>query len=65
VVCGARSFQYIYENTFDISKLSRTGPIMEEQCRGLFIRWVKETGRDVILEREPSIDTRPWGDSTT
>jgi tRNA(adenine34) deaminase len=50
VVCGARSFQYIYENTFDARRLSRVGPILEEPCRELFVRWARETGRDAILD---------------
>jgi len=52
VVCGAHSFKYIYENTFDKSKLSKRGPIMEEACKGIFIKWLKETGREFILEAE-------------
>jgi tRNA(adenine34) deaminase len=52
VICGARSFQYIHENTFDTGRLTKIGPIMEEECRGIFVRWIKETGRDAILERE-------------
>ncbi|MCL5958054.1 MAG: nucleoside deaminase, partial [Chloroflexi bacterium] len=52
VVCGARSFKYIYEDTFNPSRIARLGPIMEEECRGILIRWLKETGRDFILEFE-------------
>jgi tRNA(adenine34) deaminase len=52
VVCGARSFKYVYEDTFDPSRLSRRGPIMEEECRGIFIRWLKDTGREFILDAE-------------
>jgi hypothetical protein len=52
VVCGARSFKYIYENTFNKLKLSKFGPIMEEECRGLFIKWLREIGRHDILEVE-------------
>jgi len=52
VVCGARSFKYLYQDTFDPSRLSRRGPIMEEECRGIFIRWLKETGREFILDAE-------------
>lgn len=52
VVCGARSFPYIYENTFNSASLTKIGPTMEEECRGIFIRWIKETGRDLILEGE-------------
>ncbi|HLF76522.1 MAG TPA: nucleoside deaminase [Dehalococcoidia bacterium] len=52
VVCGASSFKYIYENTFDSAKLSKVGPIMDEECRGIFVKWLRETGRDFILEAE-------------
>ena len=52
VVCGARSFKYIYEDTFNPSRLFKLGPIMEDECRGIFITWLKETGRDFILEFE-------------
>ena len=52
IVCGARSFKYIYESTHNPSRLSRHGPIMEEECRGIYVRWLKETGRDFILEAE-------------
>ncbi|HEY7466514.1 MAG TPA: nucleoside deaminase [Dehalococcoidia bacterium] len=50
VVCGARSFRFVYENTFDTGHLTKVGPIMEEECRGIFVRWVKETGREFILD---------------
>lgn len=52
VVCGASSFKYIYENTFNTSNLSRLGPIMEDECKAIFIKWIKETGREFILEAE-------------
>ena len=52
VVCGARSFKYVYENTFNKSNLKKIGPIMEEECRGVFIMWLKKTGRESILEAE-------------
>ncbi len=52
VVCGARSFKYIFEDTFNPSRLSKSGPIMDDECRGIFVRWIKETGRDFILEAE-------------
>ncbi len=53
IVAGARGFRFIYENTFDSSKLVRAGPVMEEECRGLFIRWLQETGREFTLEPGP------------
>jgi tRNA(adenine34) deaminase len=49
VVCGAKSFKYIYEETFKPSRLIVEGPIMTNECRGIFIKWVRETGRDFIL----------------
>ncbi len=52
VVSGARSFKYILEDTFDPSRLVKSGPVMEDKCRGIFIKWIRETGRDFILEAE-------------
>jgi tRNA(adenine34) deaminase len=52
IVCGARSFKYIYENQFNPSRLSSLGPVMEKECRDIFVRWLKETGRDFVLEAE-------------
>jgi len=52
VVCGASSFKYIYENTFNKSNIRKIGPIMEEECKGIFIKWLKETGREFVLESE-------------
>ena len=52
VVCGGRSFKYIYEVTFNASNLVRVGPIMDEECREIFIRWLRTTGRAFILEHE-------------
>jgi tRNA(adenine34) deaminase len=46
VVCGARSFRFIHNNTFDPRKLIRVGPVMEEECEGVFVKWIRETGRD-------------------
>lgn len=52
VVCGGRSFKYIYEVTFNTSNLPKLGPIMDQECREIFIRWLKKTGRTFILEHE-------------
>lgn len=52
VICGARSFKYIFESTFDPANLPKLGPIMEEECRGIFIKWLKETDREFIIEAE-------------
>lgn len=58
VICGAKSFNYIYEETFSPSRITLEGPIMSEECRGLFIRWVKETGRDFILNDDEPLRTK-------
>jgi tRNA(adenine34) deaminase len=50
VVCGARSFKYIYENTFNKSRLSKSGPIMEKDCRNIFIKWLKDKELYEIIE---------------
>ncbi len=52
VICGARSFKYIYEKTFNKSRLTQLGLIMEKECRGIFINWCKKIGRYDILEAE-------------
>ena len=52
VVCGGRSFKYIYEVTFNTSNMPKLGPIMDQECREIFIRWLKKTGRTFILEHE-------------
>jgi tRNA(Arg) A34 adenosine deaminase TadA len=52
VVCGSRSFAYIYNETFNPSRLITEGPIMNDECRGIFIQWVKETHREFILGNE-------------
>ena len=52
VVCGAKSFEYIYDDTFNPSQLVTVGPIMTDECRDIFIRWAKETGREFILGDE-------------
>jgi tRNA(adenine34) deaminase len=52
VVCGARSFKYIYEVTFNPSNLPKVGPIMDQDCRDIFVRWIKDRGLTFILERE-------------
>jgi tRNA(adenine34) deaminase len=49
VVCGAKSFKYIYEEMFSPSRILIEGPIMSDECRGIFIKWVKKPGYDFIL----------------
>lgn len=52
VICGARSFKYIYEVTFDRSRLEKIGPTMNQECRDVYVRWLKRRGLDMILEYE-------------
>lgn len=52
VVSGATSFKHIYENTFNPSRLTRVGPIMQNECRGIFIKWLKDSNHNHILEYE-------------
>ncbi len=52
VICGARSFKYIHDVTFNPSNLQKVGPIMDQECRDLFVRWIERTGRTFILEHE-------------
>ena len=50
VICGAKSFDYIYKETFDPSHLNAVGPIMNDECQNIFIEWAKKTGREFILK---------------
>ncbi len=52
VVCGARSFKYIYEVTFNPANLVKTGPTMDEECRDIYVRWLQRRGLNVILDYE-------------
>lgn len=52
VVCGARSFKYIYEVTFNPANLPKIGPIMDQECRDLYVRWIRDSGKKMILEYE-------------
>ncbi len=52
VVCGARSFKYIYEVAFNPSNLPKVGPIMDEQCRDIYVQWLRRKGLNMILEYE-------------
>src|SRR5262249_2663691 len=54
VVCGARSFRYIYEVTFDPAQLEKCGPSMGVECREIYVRWLRRRGFDAILEYEAS-----------
>jgi tRNA(adenine34) deaminase len=52
VVCGARSFKYISEVTFNPANLLKAGPVMDRECREIFVRWLEATGRTFVLDRE-------------
>ena len=52
VVSGAQTFVWVAETRFNKSNLVREGPIMEEECRSIFIEWLKKNERFEILERE-------------
>jgi len=50
VICGAKSFKFIYEDTFNPSHVITEGPIMNDECRDIFVKWAKKTNREFILE---------------
>jgi len=50
VVCGARSFKYIYEVDFDKAKLLKNGPIMEDNCREIYVKWLHDKGLNNIID---------------
>ncbi len=52
VISGCRTFKWILENRFDKKNLEKVGPIMEEQCRNLFLEWARRNDRTEILEKE-------------
>jgi tRNA(Arg) A34 adenosine deaminase TadA len=52
VVCGAHPFNYIRDVTFNESNLPKVGPVMNEDCREIFVRWLETTGRTFILDYE-------------
>ena len=52
IIFGARSFNWVTKVRFAATNLERIGPISEQDCRTLFIRWLEETGRTEILDAE-------------
>jgi len=50
VVSGARSFRYIYEVDFDKTKLLKSGPIMEDECKDIYVKWINDKGLNNIIE---------------
>ena len=62
VVCAARSVRWVPEVRFNPANISLVGPFenMEEECRGLYLDWLKNMGRaDVLAKSEPWPDTQP------
>jgi tRNA(adenine34) deaminase len=52
VVSGARSFNWIKNTRFNHSNLVKEGPILEHECRELFIEWAQRNQRFEILGDE-------------
>jgi tRNA(adenine34) deaminase len=52
VVSGAQTFKWVAETRFNKDNLHREGPIMNEECRSIFIDWLKKNERYEILDRE-------------
>ncbi len=52
VVSGARSFSWITNTRFNEDNIIKDGPILEEECRELFIDWAKKNSRYEILDEE-------------
>ena len=54
VVYGAESFVWIREVKFRKGNIEYIGPILNEQCRNIFIEKLIELGRDDILNYKGS-----------
>jgi tRNA(adenine34) deaminase len=52
VVSGGRTFGWIRKVRFNPAALAKEGPIMDQECRGIFRQWLVETGRTHILDEE-------------
>ncbi len=52
VVSGARTFSWITNTRFDEGNIIKDGPIMERECRKLFVEWAKKNSRFEILDDE-------------
>lgn len=50
VASGARTFSWITDIRFNKGNMLREGPIMEEECRSIFVEWIKKNNRYEILE---------------
>lgn len=54
VVAGAKAMNFVFEVRFNSANLDLVGPIMEDDCRKLFLDWAKRNGRQEILDLEKS-----------
>ena len=52
VVSGAQTFAWVKETRFNPNNIQCEGPIMNDECRSLFIQWCRTNKRYEILERE-------------
>jgi tRNA(adenine34) deaminase len=52
VVYGATGIKRIKDVRFAKSNLARVGPLLEDECRSLFIQWLRDTGHGDFLASE-------------
>ncbi len=52
VVSGANTFSWIKNTRFNDQNIIKDGPIMEKECRALFVEWAEKNSRLEILEEE-------------
>jgi tRNA(adenine34) deaminase len=52
VVYGGNTYRWVREVKFQKAVFEPHGPILEEECRGLFTRKLKDMGRDDIIAYE-------------
>ena len=52
VVYGGRGFKAILAQRFAKSNLERVGPVMEKTCRGLFVKWLEDSGHQGLIDAE-------------
>lgn len=54
VVFGGNTFKWVRDIKYSNKELELRGPIMNDECRGIFAKRLKEKGRDDILNYEGS-----------
>jgi len=52
VVFGGRPYRWVREVKFGRAEFAPLGPLLDEECRGLFTRKLREMGREDILGYE-------------